>query len=130
MSRPRTTPRRRVKTTGDLASSARPRPAADAPPPGDPPTAGSAPSDPTAAKVPGRPKTARRIDLASEARANPFLFFTSEETGLMFGLGENVMTALRSMGAPVVGRKMNPVLLMEWLKQNHERVPKVRGDEE
>ena len=76
------------------------------------------------------PRTTRRDALASEAAANPFRFFTSEDTGLMFDLGENVMTALRTMGAPVVGRKMNPVLLMEWLKENHDRVPKSRSDEE
>jgi len=48
----------------------------------------------------------------------------------MFDLGRNVMTALRTMGAPVIGRKMNPMMLMEWLKENHDRVPKVRGEED
>jgi hypothetical protein len=76
------------------------------------------------------PKRARRGDLAAEARDNPFRFFTSEEMGIMFDFGENVMTTLRGMGAPVVGRKMNPMLLLEWLKENHDRVPKVRGESE
>jgi hypothetical protein len=40
------------------------------------------------------------------------------------------MTTLRGMGAPVVGRKMNPGLLLQWLQQHHDRVPKVRSDEE
>ncbi|EDY16026.1 hypothetical protein CfE428DRAFT_6420 [Chthoniobacter flavus Ellin428] len=68
--------------------------------------------------------------LAAEAQANPFRFFTSEEVGELFGFGENVMTTLRGMGAPVVGRKMNPGLLLQWLQQHHDRVPKVRSDEE
>ena len=76
------------------------------------------------------PKSTRREALAAEARANPFRFFTSEDTGVLFDFGDDVMTVLRSAGAPVVGRKMNPTLLIEWLKQHHDRVPKVRADED
>lgn len=84
--------------------------------------------DISASPHPAPPKQTRRVGLAAEARANPFRFFTSEEMGIMFDFGENVMTTLRGMGAPVVGRKMNPMLLLEWLKENHDRVPKVRAD--
>ena len=102
------------KTTPARGRSAKPLPGS----PGAPPP-----------PLPGAPrKQHRRVDLAAEARANPFRFFTSEEMGIMFDFGENVMTTLRGMGAPVVGRKMNPMLLLEWLKENHDRVPKVRAD--
>jgi hypothetical protein len=74
-------------------------------------------------------KQARRSALVTEAAENPFRFFTTEDTGLIFDLGMNVMTALRALGAPVIARKMNPVMLMEWLKENHDRVPKIRGND-
>lgn len=69
-----------------------------------------------------------RKTLAEEAVLNPFRFFSLEEVGEICGFGRNTMTALVDAGAPVVGRKMNPNLLLEWLKQNHDAIGKVRPE--
>lgn len=82
------------------------------------------------APSPGDVKASRRAALVAEAVSNPFAFFTSEETGLMFGFGENTMTTLRSLGAPIVARQMHPGLLLKWIETNADRIPKIRGDEE
>ena len=66
--------------------------------------------------------------LVKLARENPYRFFTMEETALICGFGPNVMTSLNSMGAPIVARKCNPQLLLEWIGKNAERIGKVRGD--
>ena len=66
----------------------------------------------------------------NEARENPFAWFTSEEVAMIFGFGADVMTALRALGAPVVGRKMNPELLLRWIEKKLRRTSeKIRPDE-
>jgi hypothetical protein len=74
-------------------------------------------------------KSRRRAALAAEVESNPFRFLIKDEMELLFDLGGDVLTTLRGMGAPVVGKKMNPRLLMKWLEANHDRVPKVRAEE-
>jgi hypothetical protein len=68
----------------------------------------------------------RRAELVREARLNPFAWFTSEEVALICGFGADVMTALRALGAPVVGRKMNPALLQRWIESNSAKIGKIR----
>jgi hypothetical protein len=80
---------------------------------------------PTAAPA----KAERRTLLVHEARDNPFAWFTSEEVAVICGFGVDVMTALRAMGAPVVGRKMNPELLLRWIEKNSAYIGKIRPDE-
>lgn len=74
-------------------------------------------------------KSKRRAALAAEVQSNPFRFLIKDEMELLFDLGGDVLTTLRGMGAPVVGKKMNPRLLLKWLESNHDRVPKVRAEE-
>lgn len=87
----------------------------------------SAAPRPAAAAAPG--KHARRASLVGEARENPFAWFTSEEVAVICGFGIDVMTALRAMGAPVVGRKMNPELLLRWIEKNAADIGKIRPEE-
>ena len=75
-------------------------------------------------------KADRRAVLVHEARANPYAWFTSEEVAVICGFGVDVMTALRAMGAPVVGRKMNPELLLRWIEKNSADIGKIRPDSE
>lgn len=70
----------------------------------------------------------KKRDLVAEAAANPFRFFTCEEVGELFDFGRDTMTALIRAGAPIVAKKMNPGLLIEWLKTNHDKIGKVRAD--
>lgn len=66
--------------------------------------------------------------LIEEARKNPFRFFSLDETARIFGFGRNVMSALASAGAPIVGRRCNPQLLLNWIDANADKVGKVRGE--
>lgn len=87
----------------------------------------NAPAPPVAAAVPSR--TDRRARLVQEARDNPFAWFTSEEVAIICGFGVDVMTALRALGDPVVGRKMNPELLLRWIEKNSADIGKIRPEE-
>ncbi len=58
-------------------------------------------------------------------RSNPFQYFTQTEVRLMFGFGEDAMTALASLGAPIVAKKINPDHFKAWLWENRERIGKV-----
>jgi hypothetical protein len=59
------------------------------------------------------------------ARENPYLFFTIGDVAKICGFGPRVMTVLNSLGAPVIGRKCNPRLLLEWIGQNPEKIGKI-----
>lgn len=65
---------------------------------------------------------------ARVAAENPYRFFSFEEIGEIFGFGRDVMTAIAAHpDAPVVFRKMNPRLLLEWLRENHGQLGKTKG---
>lgn len=84
----------------------------------------------TPAEIRQEEKDAERARLVAAAQANPFRFFTSGEVGMMFDFGGDTMTTLRSLGAPVVARAMHPGLLLKWIEQNADRIPKIRGEDE
>lgn len=69
---------------------------------------------------------AKPLGIADRVQANPFQFFSCEEVAELFGFGRDTMTALIAAGAPVVGRKMNPQLLLEWLRVHHSDIGKIR----
>lgn len=70
----------------------------------------------------------RATDLAKLAQANPFAFLSFEEVAELFNFGKDVMTALAKMpGFPVVAKKVNPTILMGWLKDNAEKVGSIRN---
>ena len=75
-------------------------------------------------------KEVRRAQLVAEAQANPYAFFTAEETGIIFGFGADTMTTLRALGAPIVARQMHPGLLLRWIELNADKVPKIRSEED
>jgi hypothetical protein len=66
--------------------------------------------------------------LADLAVRYPFRWFTQSKCGRICGFGDDVMTALVSLGAPIVGRKSNPHLLHAWLQSNLDKIGKIRGD--
>ena len=72
------------------------------------------------------PKEARRARLIAEAAANPSAFFSFEETGIIFGFGDNVMTALVGAGAPQVFRRMNPPMVLRWIEHNQEQIKRLK----
>lgn len=62
-------------------------------------------------------------DLARKVQANPFAFISFEECGELFNFGKDVMTGLAKVaGFPVVARKVNPGLVLEWLKHNADKL--------
>jgi hypothetical protein len=65
-------------------------------------------------------------DLAELALRYPFRWFNQGMVARICGFGEDVMTLLTAMGAPVVARKCNPHLLHKWLEENLDRVGKIR----
>lgn len=76
-------------------------------------------------------KKAEPVDVAAliaRSRENPFGFLSLDEVRRIFGFGVNTMTELVRMGAPVVARKMNPGMLMEWLRVNASEVGKIREE--
>ncbi len=87
------------------------------------------PAAPVVANPPTPGRQERRALLVRAARENPFAWFTSEEVAVICGFGVDVMTALRAMGAPVVGRKMNPELLLRWIEKNAADIGKIRPEE-
>lgn len=68
-------------------------------------------------------ETGRLVHLARE---NPFQFFTLADAAKICGFGVNIMTALGAAGAPIIGRRCNPQLLLQWLGRNAHRMGKVR----
>jgi len=64
----------------------------------------------------------------TQAKDNPFRFFSLEDAAEIFGFGRNTMTALADAGAPIIARKCNPQLLLRWLEENAEKVGKIRGE--
>ncbi len=58
----------------------------------------------------------------------PFRWFTMGKVARICGFGDDVMSALAAMGAPVVARKCNPHLLQKWLEENLEKVGKIRTE--
>ncbi len=67
--------------------------------------------------------------LAWLAKENPFRFFTLNDVARICGFGPDTMTALNALGAPIVGRKCNPKLLLDWIGRNSDRIGKVRPPE-
>ncbi len=68
------------------------------------------------------------LRLARFAQRNPYRFFSLSEVAKICGFGAAVMTKLNSLGAPVVGRRCNPQLLVEWIGRNADKIGKVRDD--
>lgn len=58
-------------------------------------------------------------------RANPLRHFTQTQVRKMFDLGEDSMTALTKLGAPVVAKKINPDHFKQWLWVNRENIQKL-----
>ena len=71
-------------------------------------------------------KATAKKSVAEIAQANPYRFFTFGEISELFGFGADLITKVVEMGAPVVARKINPTLLLEWLKSNAAAVGKIR----
>ena len=71
-------------------------------------------------------KAPAKKTVAEIARENPYRFFTFTEIRELFGFGENAITLFVEMGAPVVARKINPTLLLEWLKAHAPEIGKIR----
>jgi hypothetical protein len=67
------------------------------------------------------------LRLVRVAQENPFRFFSLAEVAKICGFGSDVLTALNSLGAPVVARRCNPRLLVEWIGRNADKIGKVRG---
>lgn len=67
------------------------------------------------------------IELAAK---NRFQTFTFEETAQLFGWGRNVPSALAALGAPVVAKRFNPDLLLQWIAQNPSELTKLRNEDE
>ncbi len=63
--------------------------------------------------------------LVEAANVNPNAFFSYEETGIICGFGQDSMTALAGIGAPVAFRKMNPALLRAWIAENQSLIRKL-----
>lgn len=68
-------------------------------------------------------------EFARLAAANPYRFFSYQIAGKICGFGVNTITALVDAGAPVVARKINPGMLLEWIKSHPDAVGKIREDE-
>lgn len=67
------------------------------------------------------------IDELSELAVRfPFRWFPLCKVARICGFGEDVMTALAGMGAPIVARKCNPNLLQRWLEENIDKIGKIR----
>lgn len=64
------------------------------------------------------------------AAENPYRFFSFEEMGEIFDFGRDVMTAIAAHPSPplIVARKMNPGVLLEWLKIHGKELGKIRPD--
>ena len=71
-------------------------------------------------------KAPAKKTVAEIAKENPYRFFNYGEISELFGFGADLITKIVEMGAPVVARKINPTLLMEWLKSNAAAVGKIR----
>lgn len=65
-------------------------------------------------------------ELADVALRFPFRWFSQGKVARICGFGEDVMTALTTLGAPVVARKCNPHLLHKWLEENLDKIGKIR----
>lgn len=55
-----------------------------------------------------------------------FRWFPQGKVARLCGFGEDVMSALAALGAPIVARKCNPHLLHKWLEENMDKLPKIR----
>jgi hypothetical protein len=80
---------------------------------------------PSPAALPICPAEVNR--LVRVARENPYRFFTLTDVAKICGFGPDILTALNSLGAPIVGRKCNPQLLLEWIGRNSDKIGKIRG---
>lgn len=67
-------------------------------------------------------------ELADLAIRYPFRWFTQGKVARIFGFGDDIMSALAGLGAPVIARKCNPHLLHKWLEENIDLVGKIRSD--
>ena len=56
-----------------------------------------------------------------------FRWFPQGKVARLCGFGDDVMTALAALGAPIVARKCNPHLLHKWLEENMDKLGKIRG---
>lgn len=70
-------------------------------------------------------KETRRVRLVAESVSNPNGFFTYEETGIICNFGQDSMSALAGLGAPVAFRKMNPALVRAWIAENQALIRKL-----
>lgn len=66
-------------------------------------------------------------ELSELAQRFQFRWFPQGKVGRLCGFGEDVMTALAGLGAPIVARKCNPHLLHKWLEENMDKLGKIRG---
>lgn len=63
-----------------------------------------------------------REQLAARVLANPFEYLHFGEIGRLFNFGEDTLTAIVRLGAPVVSKKINPRSLANWLETNREQL--------
>jgi hypothetical protein len=67
-------------------------------------------------------------ELADLAVRYPFRWFAQGKVARIFGFGDDIMSALANLGAPVIARKCNPHLLHKWLEENVDLAGKIRTD--
>lgn len=65
-------------------------------------------------------------ELADLAIRYPFRWFNQGKVARILGFGEDVMSAMALLGAPVIARKCNPHLLHKWIEENIDLVGKIR----
>ena len=80
---------------------------------------------PTPEEIRRQQKEERRRALVAECNANPNGFFTYEETGIVLGFGQDAMSMLAGIGAPVAFRKMNPSDVRGWIARNQDKIGKL-----
>jgi hypothetical protein len=66
-------------------------------------------------------------ELSEQSLRFRFRWYPQGKVAKLCGFGEDVMTALSALGAPIVARKCNPHLLHKWLEENMDKLGKIRG---
>jgi hypothetical protein len=82
---------------------------------------------PDPAPVEFEPSSAELQELSELSLRFRFRWFPQGKVARLCGFGEDVMTALAALGAPIVARKCNPHLLHKWLEENMDKLGKIRG---
>jgi hypothetical protein len=67
------------------------------------------------------------LELSELSQRFQFRWFPQGKVARLCGFGDDVMTALAALGAPIVARKCNPHLLHKWLEENMDKLSKIRG---